>query len=1076
MRSTKRARIANQPDNPESARLEEHARSSKKQKTNASEPDPTIDEPGTDSDEDAIYFEQSQRLVTSTLNPRENEPADYGTIELIRLENFMCHSCLEMKFGPFMNFVVGQNGSGKSAVLTALTLCLGAKAAVTNRGGNIKSFIKEGEHMAAVEVHLRNRGDGFRKEVYGDTVIVQRTFNRDGVNSYKTKSKSGKTISTSKKELSDIIDYMSLQVDNPMTVLSQDLARQFLSNSSDEDKYKFFMKGVQLDDLYALYQNLKGQQSVIESVLESKDEDIRELEEDKEKAEKRFRMLKETENLRHNVRDLLLKLAWAQVADKEKLLDTIKNEIAGLEQAQLELQKTSEDVEKDIKTWDQKVEEAQAAVRSSSESNSPLNEKRKELEEKLNTEAEKLARVQQSERTADQQMKAIKARIDKAKRDAEAEKERLADAEGGKHASLLKEKEQLIEKKSQLSREQSELETSLETEATTVSSTTAKAHAAIDALKRKERDLQTAKETLQNLTSGHSNNLSVYGQNTQVLLKSIEKSKWKARMPIGPVGLLVKLKYQNWSSILEKQLSRVLSGFVAFSLEDKDQLMNLVHENGCDHSVFYSSPNSFRLKEPADGYLTIMRALEIENEDVRRTLVTTYNIEQTILVEDHVEARRTMEACPENVKGCYSLNRQRRGNGFSIRMGQGSGGVDPIIGHTGPSRIATNVEEQIRVAQENVNALEGDLSNEQSKYNVLRHAVEISKNKIQQYTTKKHTLRTDIQRIEDKLEELVGKLQQNNTETQLGKLESAIEVHEDSYKKYVGQQQDIANDKQRHIAMENELKSQIETLRSQINESESQTKVLQAAHSSAIQQRERAVLKQSELLQKLHQQKISISDREARMTEIEQGLPGMKKEAEEVGPRVNLRTKETAAEMESRLEQLNSQLEKRDARIGASTEQIAKDFADKTEKYNEAGKEREDLKNLHKALNRAFEERMERWFYFRKHISVQSRLQFHLLMSEREFDGKLVFDHTNGILQLKVQPTQQATDTQRNAKTLSGGEKSFSQICLLLALWEAMGSPFRCLDEFDVFMDAVNRGVSMGLIVYSQSFKEILSV
>lgn len=40
--------------------------------------------------------------------------------------------------------------------------------------------------------------------------------------------------------------------------------------------------------------------------------------------------------------------------------------------------------------------------------------------------------------------------------------------------------------------------------------------------------------------------------------------------------------------------------------------------------------------------------------------------------------------------------------------------------------------------------------------------------------------------------------------------------------------------------------------------------------------------------------------------------------------------------------------------------------------------------------------------------------------------------------------------TGRGAKTLSGGEKSFSQICLLLALWEAMGSPIRCLDELYV--------------------------
>lgn len=37
------------------------------------------------------------------------------------------------------------NGSGKSAVLTAITICLGGKATATNRGGSLKAFIKEGE-------------------------------------------------------------------------------------------------------------------------------------------------------------------------------------------------------------------------------------------------------------------------------------------------------------------------------------------------------------------------------------------------------------------------------------------------------------------------------------------------------------------------------------------------------------------------------------------------------------------------------------------------------------------------------------------------------------------------------------------------------------------------------------------------------------------------------------------------------------------------------------------------------------------------------------------------------------------
>lgn len=72
----------------------------------------------------------------------------------------------------------------------------------------------------------------------------------------------------------------------------------------------------------------------------------------------------------------------------------------------------------------------------------------------------------------------------------------------------------------------------------------------------------------------------------------------------------------------------------------------------------------------------------------------------------------------------------------------------------------------------------------------------------------------------------------------------------------------------------------------------------------------------------------------------------------------------------------------------------------------------------------------------------------------QSLQGNLEFDMKAETLRIKVKP-QKADSTmtkQVDTSSLSGGEKSFSTVCFILALWQEAALPFHFLDEFDVFM------------------------
>lgn len=95
-----------------------------------------------------------------------------GKIKRIHLRNFMCHSNFEVNLNSNINVFVGLNGSGKSAILSALTIGLGSKASSTSRSTSLKDLVKQGEASATIDITLTNDGfDGFEGKRATDNIF-----------------------------------------------------------------------------------------------------------------------------------------------------------------------------------------------------------------------------------------------------------------------------------------------------------------------------------------------------------------------------------------------------------------------------------------------------------------------------------------------------------------------------------------------------------------------------------------------------------------------------------------------------------------------------------------------------------------------------------------------------------------------------------------------------------------------------------------------------------------------------------------------------------------------------------------
>ena len=252
-----------------------------------------------------------------------------GYIKKVTLRNFMCHEYFELELGPRLNFIVGNNGSGKSAILTAITIGLGAKASDTNRGSSLKDLIKEGANSARITLHLENgRFGSYKHDLFGDTIIIERYLKREGAASLSLKTADGAKVSTKKKDVQYIMDYFSIPITNPMCFLSQDAARSFLTAKTPHEKYIHFVKGTLLLDVMENLDKAKALCSSARSSMSLHRENLKVLKQEYDNAKKLVEQMNQTSALTKRKVLLQGKSLWIDVQQNSnscnKLRDNIK--------------------------------------------------------------------------------------------------------------------------------------------------------------------------------------------------------------------------------------------------------------------------------------------------------------------------------------------------------------------------------------------------------------------------------------------------------------------------------------------------------------------------------------------------------------------------------------------------------------------------------------------------------------------------------------------------------------------------------------------------------------------------------
>ncbi|DBA94579.1 TPA: hypothetical protein ACH3X1_002162 [Trebouxia sp. C0004] len=596
-----------------------------------------------------------------------------------------------------------------------------------------------------------------------------------------------------------------------------------------------------------------------------------------------------------------------------------------------------------------------------------------------------------------------------------------------------------------------------------------------------------------NLRRSTENHLCNFGQQAAVNMANAIKKHRKQfhRMPVGPVGFHMSLTDTRWGQVVENHMAVHLNSFVVHDYHDFSVLKRLFKEQKarCMPTITVSNfdvprhaiPDRHRTPAPLTNLMDMLGCSEKKTGHVIMNHIVDSAHPEKVALCQSTDAAKDAAQHPQ-VKSAFIRDGSKyvqRGQTMTFYPGR------RLYARLGGDSRAEMVHLESQLAEKKVEleAANAQFKSAEATCQACFRAHAAAKQEKSSATQCKNEAQSQWSELltQRQVDLSVGQADEGDTDREIRELtqqlvqaqqefmtsqaecDRALRTEQEALEAWESKRSDGSKLQDDNDCINNEIQTQelaVQDAKAQLHYYE--------CHQHDTNQKLAALKSSLEEAQKLLASNTQKAEQVCGREEGDAALEAIKQKLIDRGVAEDVAEQQLSAEaLTQALGKLRAKMTHQEKENGGKGEDILLKHAEVQSQCKEHKDRLQRLQKTYYLLRSACDKRMSDLHRIDRALEESVNARFNFYMYKKGHTGmikvKRATEEKPGTLEIKVRigGNEAKTGNVKDLKQLSGGEKSYTTVAFALALGEWTQSPFRAMDEFDVFMDAINRRVAM---------------